>query len=146
MNALDRDERYEKLVKLIEDLRHDADMGKIIVVEGKKDVASLKKLGISGRVLAVKSGRGTLVDVLSELSFVEEVILLPDFDPAGHRLLKKMVEELEHMRVKADTSYWMRFRGVTQGQVKDIEGIATLVESWSSERGMPPKKLYELMS
>ena len=146
MKALDRNERYEKLIKIIEDLRREASLGKTIVVEGKKDVMSLQKLGVSGKVFAIKSRTKGLIDALSELGSAEEVILLPDFDPAGHRLLKLMLKELEHMKIKANTSYWLRFRGVMQGQAKDIESIASLVENWESERGLPPKKLYELIS
>jgi 5S rRNA maturation endonuclease (ribonuclease M5) len=97
-----------------------------ILVEGEKDVAALRRLGITGIILTVHAGR-PLVDVCDRIAATyEEIIILTDWDKKGGRLSRAIEKNLSG-RTRCITE----FRGqlAKNSMVKDIEGLPSYLDS-----------------
>ena len=135
MNAFER--KLEELSRLIWDLRERTAEGAIIIVEGRKDVESLRRLGISGMIFPAKSSGRPFLDVIGEIGRLgaKEAILLMDFDRRGREWTKRLMEHLEAMKVKSNITFWRRLIGLTGREVKDVEGLARYLETLSEKIG-----------
>jgi 5S rRNA maturation endonuclease (ribonuclease M5) len=99
----------------------------VVIVEGKNDRSSLRKLGVEGKIVCMKNSRRVLVDFLDQLK-CQEVILLVDFDAYGSALTKTITQYLEAKRVKVNTVFWKRMRRLVGRYVKDVEGLPSYLE------------------
>jgi 2,5-diamino-6-(ribosylamino)-4(3H)-pyrimidinone 5'-phosphate reductase len=101
------------------------------VVEGRKDIQSLRKLGINGDIIMAKSSGKSFLDVLSEIQRKErnEVILLFDFDRRGKEWTRRMARRLEGMKITPNRLFWRILLGLVGHDVKDIEGLVTYIET-----------------
>ena len=135
MNAFER--KLEELSKLIWDLKERTAEGAVVIVEGRKDVESLRRLGISGMILPAKSSGRPFLDVVGEIGRlgVKEAILLMDFDRRGREWTMRLMEHLEAMKVKSDITFWKRLIGLAGREVKDVEGLARYLETLSEKIG-----------
>jgi len=97
-----------------------------IIVEGEKDVSSLKKLGISGEILTTNSGLSLIdfCDIIAKK--YREIILLTDWDKKGGFLHHKIKKNLEG-RVKCNTKYREIFAKNTI--TKTVEGIPSYYDT-----------------
>ncbi len=66
-----------------------------IVVEGKKDVQALKKLGFVGEIITVHSGKSLYEFCESLFLKADKVFLLLDWDETGENLYKKLQVDLK---------------------------------------------------
>ncbi|MGC9307554.1 MAG: toprim domain-containing protein [Thermoplasmatota archaeon] len=97
-----------------------------ILVEGEKDVAALRRLGVTGMILTVHAGR-PLVDVCDRIAVAyDEIIILTDWDKKGGRLSRAIEKNLSG-RTRCITE----FRGqlAKNSMVKDIEGLPSYLDS-----------------
>lgn len=117
----------ERLPKTLERLSNKGASGAPIIVEGKKDVAALKKLGVIGTTITIKCSGKVLEDCLDVVSAPEAVILV-DFDEHGTELAKEIAKYLESRKVKADLILWREVRALVRKDVKDVEGLPTYLE------------------
>ncbi len=117
-----------------------------IIVEGKKDVDALHKLGVEGDVISAKTSGKSFLDVLSEVEKggEREVILLMDFDRHGREWTKRLTRRFERMRIKYNLVFWRGFRGLLGREVKDVEGLATYLETLSEKGKVNRDKLIKL--
>jgi 5S rRNA maturation endonuclease (ribonuclease M5) len=58
-------------------------------VEGKRDLETLRRLGIEGEVVTVNRGKG-LYEVARELDRYDDVVLLMDWDQRGEQLHRNL--------------------------------------------------------
>ena len=123
--------RLEKIQRILERIDRQSAKGIPIVVEGRKDIQSLHKLGISGDIILAKSSGKSFLDVLSEIEKKErnEVILLFDFDRRGKEWTCHMASRLEGMKITPNRQFWKMLLALVGRYVKDIEGLATYVET-----------------
>ncbi len=121
----------ERLTKLLEKLSTEAKKGVPIVVEGQKDIASLKELGVNGDFISSKTQGKSFLDMLTEIERrnVAEVILLLDFDRRGVEWTHRLKQHLEKTRIKPNLTYWNELYGLVGRDLKDIEGLATYIET-----------------
>jgi len=117
----------EKLPKTLERLSRKGTSGVPIIVEGKKDVAALEKLGIRGTKLTIKDSGKILEDSLDE-TLSREVVVFVDFDEHGTELAKEITTYLESQRIKADLSIWREVRTLVRRDIKDVEGLPSYLE------------------
>ncbi len=97
-----------------------------ILVEGEKDVAALRRLGVTGTILTVHAGV-SLVDVCDHIAMLySEIILLTDWDRKGGRLARAIEKNLSG-RTRCITEFRGRLAGHTM--VKDIEGLPSYLDS-----------------
>ncbi|MCI0469263.1 MAG: AAA family ATPase, partial [Nitrospirae bacterium] len=87
---LDRAERLRDTLKSIIEINKEIP----IIVEGKKDLNALKKMGFTGEIIALHSGMGIYEFCEDIAERFHRVILLLDWDDAGERLLKTIAEHL----------------------------------------------------
>lgn len=125
------EKRLEKIQKLLERLEKKSVMGTPIVVEGRNDVQALHRLDISGDIILAKSSGKCFLDVLEEIKQRgrREVILLFDFDRSGKEWTRRLSRCLEGMKVTPNLLFWRRLLGLVGHDVKDIEGLATYLET-----------------
>ncbi|AXI25455.1 hypothetical protein CFE53_04635 [Methanofervidicoccus sp. A16] len=117
-----RNLRLQKLIEVIEELKYENSLGIPIIVEGKRDVQSLRKLGIEGIIIPIsKVPIFQVADVLIEEG-IREVILLTDFDRAGRQYAKEIIVEFESKRIKVNRSFRRDIMKYTMG-LKDIESL-----------------------
>ena len=115
----------EKMNDVLHDLIVDANSGTAIIVEGKKDRASLRALGIQGPIHCVHNG-DPLFEVAEQLAHYNRIILLADFDDQGEKLSKKLLSHLEKKRCKVDLVYWLKMKKVFLRLTKDVESLSSL--------------------
>ncbi|MEM1607261.1 MAG: toprim domain-containing protein [Candidatus Bathyarchaeia archaeon] len=129
MSSLER--KLEKINCIIERLKSETSMGALLVVEGEKDARALREIGIMSDIIAVKSRGKKLADIVDEIISAgsREIILLMDFDRRGKELTKLLAKSLEAARIKVELSFWQSFSSLLSNDVKDIEGLATYIET-----------------
>ncbi|MFH0748482.1 MAG: toprim domain-containing protein [Candidatus Bathyarchaeota archaeon] len=119
--------KLELLTRLFQKLRLRGGKGIPILVEGKKDMAALRKLGINGTIICIKNSTTILADLLDDVKS-EEITLLVDFDDTGVSLAKNIQQYLEGRGVKVDSIFWREARALVRRDIKDIEGIPSYLE------------------
>ena len=121
-----REAYFEKLLDVIEELKIEAEE-KPIIVEGKKDMESLVKLGVEGTfIIIAKTPVYLIADELVRKG-IKEVILLTDFDRRGKMLAKAIVEEFRHRGIKVNTKIRHEIFIYTNSGIRDIESLFSYV-------------------
>lgn len=92
-----------------------------IIVEGKRDSAALKKIGVSGIVLEFHKFQG-LIKFSDSVSKYKSLIILLDRDRKGRYLTAKIIELLER-RTKIDLSIKRKLVSITKGKIRFIEEL-----------------------
>jgi 5S rRNA maturation endonuclease (ribonuclease M5) len=128
-------DKEEKILQILEYLAEESAHGTPIIVEGKKDIETLRILNMEGTIIAAKTGGKTLLDTVSEIEKTrkKEVILLLDFDRRGKELTKRLKQHLEKTETKANITFWLSLLGIVGKEVKDIEGLASYMETLKSK-------------
>ena len=93
----------------------------VIIVEGKRDSAALRKLGLSGKIIEFHSFNG-LVKFADFAAKYKNIILLLDGDRKGRYLTKRIIGLLEH-RTKIDLSFKKKLISITKGKIRFIEQL-----------------------
>lgn len=129
MSSFER--KLEKINCLIEKLKCESLSDALLVVEGEKDVESLKTIGIEGDILAIKSSGKNLSDMMDKIISLnkKEIILLMDFDRHGKELTEYLTKTLERMKVKLNLNFWRELSNLLNNDLKDIEGLARYIET-----------------
>jgi 5S rRNA maturation endonuclease (ribonuclease M5) len=94
----------------------------IVVVEGKRDSAALKKLGFYGKIFEFHSFKG-LVKFTDSMDSYKQMILLLDLDRKGRYLTRRIISQLEH-RIKIDLSFKRKLAMITKGKIRHIEDLS----------------------
>ena len=93
----------------------------VVVVEGKRDSAALKKLGYCGKILEFHKFGG-MIKFTDFASRYENIILLFDRDRKGKHLTEKTISLLQR-RTRVDLSYKKKLQRITQGKIMFIEQL-----------------------
>jgi 5S rRNA maturation endonuclease (ribonuclease M5) len=118
-------DKEEKFLTILDSLTEESRNGIPILVEGRKDVKTLRKLGISGIIITVKTKGKSFNDVVSEIQKIGalEVILLLDFDKRGKEGTRYLQENLEHVKVKYNLIFWQKLIALTNKEIQYIESL-----------------------
>ena len=114
--------KIEYFHELVEELK-EANAGTPIVVEGERDVESMRTLGISGEIIVLNQGVSLFVfcELLAEK--YSDVILLTDWDRKGNELHDKLVKNLEANVVGYNDKFWHKFKGFTGKNISCVEEL-----------------------
>lgn len=125
------EKKVEKIYNLLERLEKQSSKGTPIVVEGRNDIKTLNRLGIYGYIISTKTSGKSFLDVVEEIekSKKNEIILLLDFDRRGKNWTYNLVRYLEEMKITPNLLFWKRLLGLVGHDVKDIEGLATYLDT-----------------
>ncbi|MGC2063914.1 MAG: toprim domain-containing protein [Thermodesulfovibrionales bacterium] len=118
-------ERAERLREVLEAL---AEINKTIpvIVEGKKDVSALKKLGLTGEIITLHRG-ATIYDFCEEVAEkFPRVVLLTDWDEKGEMLHSSLSDNLRG-HIEDFSMVRGMLKMLCQKDIRDIEGIPKLL-------------------
>jgi 2,5-diamino-6-(ribosylamino)-4(3H)-pyrimidinone 5'-phosphate reductase len=123
-------EKEERIAEVLTALAEESAKGTPILVEGKKDVETLRTLGIEGPVISVKTGGKSFLDVVSELekSKMPRVILFLDFDRRGKEGTRRLKLNLERVKIKVDIEFWRALSRLAGRDAQCVEGLTAYLE------------------
>jgi len=129
--------REEKILQVLERLTEESAKGTPIIVEGKKDVKTLRALAVKGKIISAKTGGKSFLGVISEIekSKAREVILLLDFDRRGKEWTKRLKQNLEKAKVKPNLTFWIKLSTLVGRDVKDVESLVTYMKTLKKKIG-----------
>ncbi len=93
----------------------------VVIVEGKRDSAALKKIGFSGKVLEFHKFGG-MINFTDYVARHENLILLFDRDRKGRYLTRKTIQLLER-RTNIDLRFKKKLTSITKGKIRFIEQL-----------------------
>lgn len=131
-------EGWEEFRKLWSDFLHgSSDASTVVVVEGEKDRRSLKRLGVTGRIVLIHSGRGLSQLTRSLADPGRRVVLLTDWDREGGHLAHRLTELLAAEGTSVDAEFRRRLARVLRGEVVHVEGLAGWARRNAERVGAP---------
>ena len=132
IRAIEDIERLESIDAIILELRTRSDSGAIIVVEGKRDVDSLRSLGINGDIrLACQKPLLEFTENLSKSG--KEIVLLTDWDKKGGITARKIINHLLTYGIMPNTDLRSRIGSLVKKRIKDIESLNKYVNKLRDE-------------
>ncbi len=112
------DENVQKLMKAIEELKERARDGWVIVVEGIRDMKSLRLLGVEGEILVFSSYR-EIADRIRN----RKVIILTDCDKKGMEIEKGLIHALSSWGNIPDIELKRKIFSLIQRRVVTVENL-----------------------
>ena len=126
--------RLERIEELLSEISEYAEKGAIIIVEGKRDVLSLKKLGIEGNFeLATRYSLFNFSERIAQLG--SEVVILTDWDRRGDLLATKLSGYFESFGLNPELEIRNKLRFIVQKDIKDVESLYTYVSKLRLKTG-----------
>jgi len=139
--------RLERFQQLIEQVAFESSNGSTIIVEGKKDRQSLRKMGITGPIQCLQSSRQNAFGfVEGALAQTKRIVILTDFDREGTSLAKKLTRILNGHGVHVNLVLWKSLRELTRSHVRSIEELPKYLERLQNKIDNPTRKKRALES
>jgi 5S rRNA maturation endonuclease (ribonuclease M5) len=133
--------RLERIEELLSEISEYSSRGAIIIVEGKRDILSLKRLGIEGNFeLATRHSLFNFSERIAQLG--NEVVILTDWDRRGDLLAIKLSGYLESFGLKPELEIRKKLRLISQKEIKDIESLYTYVSRLRLKTGNCSKQEF----
>ena len=115
--------------RVFNDLRERSKTGFPIVVEGRRDEAALRKLGVTGPVLCLKAAGESRLRFLEKLDGCHQVVLLTDFDREGGELHAWLYHELSNLGIRADDMLWRKIKALARTEIRSVEELPSFAHS-----------------
>jgi 5S rRNA maturation endonuclease (ribonuclease M5) len=130
-------DKEEKILKTLEALTSESENGTPIIVEGKKDIETLRILGVTGAILAVKTGGKSFVDIVVEVEKMgtRDAILFLDFDRRGKEGTRNLKLSLERAGVKPNIRFWKELLGLLGRDIQCVESLTTYLRTLRAKIG-----------
>ena len=127
-------EKEERILQILDALVEESAKGTPIVVEGKKDVETLRAFGVEGTVISVKTGGKSFLDVISEIeqTGAVEVVLFLDFDRRGKEGTKLLKQNLERAKIKPNVKFWHKLSALLGKEIQCVESLTAYMETLKS--------------
>ncbi|AAB90335.1 MULTISPECIES: toprim domain-containing protein [Archaeoglobus] len=119
-------EDYKPFFEAIDELKEKSENGWVVVVEGKKDVRSLRAIGVSGEIV-VFTGYASTADTLKD----RKVIILTDSDAKGMEIEKGLVEALKTYGKIPDVEIKRKIFSNVRKEISKVEEISAFYEKIS---------------
>jgi 5S rRNA maturation endonuclease (ribonuclease M5) len=124
---MDDCERLDEIQQLIDELTDRAMCGAVLLVEGRRDVEALTRLGISGEI--VMTSQRSLLTLAEDLaSSGKDIIILSDWDERGEEVAKQISLYLEADGARPDKAIRESLKGLLKKDIKDVESLDSFVE------------------
>lgn len=123
---MDPDERLELIMEQLEALAVQSE-DHVIVVEGRKDVASLNALGIHGTfcMVQVEGGPVRIAERIWNLGM--PAVILTDWDRRGDLLESDLVRNMDALQVRYDISIRKELAHLCRPYCKDVESLDSVI-------------------
>ncbi len=93
----------------------------VVIVEGKRDSAALRKIGFSGKVLEFHKFGG-MINFVDSVAKHDNLIILFDGDKKGKYLTGKTIQLLQR-RTRIDLTFKQKLTTITKGKIRFIEQL-----------------------
>jgi len=120
---------YKPFFDAIEELKEKAREGWVVIVEGRKDVESLRNAGIEGEIITF-SGYAATADTVRD----RNAIILTDFDRKGMEIEKGLVEALIAYGNIPDTGIKRKIFHAVRKEISKVEEISAFIDKVSFYR------------
>ncbi len=135
---MDDCERFRKIQEILDDLADRAGRGAIILVEGRRDKASLEALGIRGTIaMASQKQLLNLTESLSRQN--DDIIVLSDWDERGEEVARRAEVFLKSNGARPDCGPRKKLRLLTKKEVADVESLHGYMERLRRECALKPQ-------
>ena len=121
--------KMERATRIFQDLQEQSESGIPIIVEGRRDEAALRKLGIKGTIHCLKATGEPRFRFIERLDGSRRAIVLTDFDREGGELGTWLYQELSHRGIRADNQLWRKIRGLARTEVRSVEELPSFVRA-----------------
>ncbi|MDV0446809.1 hypothetical protein MsAg5_06660 [Methanosarcinaceae archaeon Ag5] len=127
-----RKEALLALEEILSALSENAALGSVIVVEGRRDVLSLKNLGISGDIRPCAfEPSAAFCETIAESG--KDVILLTDWDRRGGITAARLADQFKNLDVKYDLTFREKILFYSKKEIKDVESLYSYVRKLRQE-------------
>ena len=116
-------------------LNEEAECGSVIVVEGKRDVEALNRIGFNGNLTILNHFKGITDFVDNHCQIRKKIILLLDMDRTGKHLTSKLVSQLQHKGNNVNLFYKKALAKTTNGKIRQVEELAAYAPNLSGVTG-----------
>ena len=123
------------LHEFIDMLNEEAESGSLIVVEGKRDVEALNRIGFNGNITILNHFKGITDFVDNHRQIRNKIILLLDMDRTGKHLTSKLVSQLQHKGNNVNLFYKKALAKITNGKIRQVEELAAYAPNLSGVTG-----------
>jgi 5S rRNA maturation endonuclease (ribonuclease M5) len=123
------------LHEFIDMLNKEAEYGSVIVVEGKRDVEALNRIGFNGNLTILNHFKGITDFVDNHCQIRKKIILLLDMDRTGKHLTSKLVSQLQHKGYNVNLFYKKALAKITNGKIRQVEELAAYAPNLSGVTG-----------
>jgi len=93
----------------------------VVIVEGKRDSAALKRIGFSGKILEYHKFGG-MIKFADSVARYENLIVLFDGDKKGKHFTRKTIQLLQR-RTTVDMTFKRKLTSITKGKIRFIEQL-----------------------
>jgi len=121
-------ERLDELLELLDKLRL-ANEETPILVEGERDEAALRRLGMEGVILRVKGADSVFAVCEGVGKAHRKAIILTDWDRGGGHLARLLMDMLGANGVRYDADFRKSLSRITKKEVVHVEGLDSYVEN-----------------
>ena len=134
-----REARLDRLEQALEELLAASNEdGVPILVEGDKDEAALRHLGVRGPILKVHAGATLFAHIENISRQHRRIILLTDWDRTGGRLAQRMREACGANGITLDETHRKALSHAVGGHVKTVESLDTHLRTLRNAPDRPP--------
>jgi 5S rRNA maturation endonuclease (ribonuclease M5) len=124
---LSPEERLDLLEKVLDELKELSESVPVIV-EGRRDVQALRRLGITTNVKTLHEGSSIMTFCESIAREHARAVILTDWDKRGGRLARNLKDGLEANGVSTVGKIRKQIVILSKKEVKDVEGLPTFIE------------------
>lgn len=134
---MDDAERLEAIQDLLDELSSMSSTH-IILVEGLKDVASLRHVGVDGEFFCVQSGGGPVKAAEHVWHSGKSAVIMTDWDRRGGTLARSLRDNLSSLGVRYDDRIRGELAVLCRPYVKDVESVDAVVLLLQRSVGIVP--------
>jgi 5S rRNA maturation endonuclease (ribonuclease M5) len=109
----------------VDRLNIESERGSVIVVEGKRDLEALTRIGVTGQVTVLNHYKGVNKFVDSHYDVDKKIILLLDMDRTGKHLTSKLLKQLQSRGRNVSLFYKKTLARISNGKIRHIEDLVS---------------------
>jgi len=125
---MNREERLERMLELIEELKEE-NFNMPIIVEGKKDVKALKGLGIKGEIIILNTGDTIFHFCETYSKQYKSALIFTDWDKKGGNLCWRLREGFSANEVKYNDKLRGEIARLSSKEIKCVEALPKFIEN-----------------
>jgi 5S rRNA maturation endonuclease (ribonuclease M5) len=114
-----------RLRTFVDRLNIESERGSVIVVEGKRDLEALTRIGVTGQVTVLNHYKGVNKFVDSHYDVDKKIILLLDMDRTGKHLTSKLLKQLQSRGRNVSLFYKKTLARISNGKIRHIEDLVS---------------------